>query len=291
MNRKIHVIAFIIGIILLGYSVISAVVFHNPHFYTFFALGSWLTLDYIDYKLNSRSIFSYFISSAHHDAFLLFFITATIACFVVDYIFGVNIAKMWIWRDYQTHDFVFMFLFMNAGYVLSMYELYKIIHSFLRKRVSEKYLINSHVRYSKRAAEIVLIIGGLCLVAPFFQVLLGIKDYIEFIMILPFTGVILITDAITYLYRGKPSIFEILRFNLCFVLSFLITVFIATFVTEMINLPASEWQYIRMPFPSLQVLTIPLAVFIGWVPLVFSTISMVNMVKRIDLVKDREDGK
>ncbi|MEI7603809.1 MAG: hypothetical protein WCJ19_02210 [bacterium] len=38
----------------------------------------------------------------------------------------------------------------------------------------------------------------------------------------------------------------------------------------------------------MKIFDIPLAVFLGWMPLVFGTICIVNVIKRVDFVKDKK---
>jgi len=56
----------------------------------------------------------------------------------------------------------------------------------------------------------------------------------------------------------------------------------------LVNLPSKEWEYIKMPFIGVKIFDIPLAVFLGWMPLVFGTICIVNVIKRVDFVKDKK---
>ncbi|MEI7603808.1 MAG: hypothetical protein WCJ19_02205 [bacterium] len=216
-SKFIHHSIYIFGLCLFIYSLISSIIFHNPHFYTFFAVGSWLVMDYIDYKINKTSILTYFMNSHHRDAFISFFLLATVFCFVVDFVLGVNISKMWVWRDYKSFDFIIMFLFMNAAYTLGMYELFRLIKTILRNKISDKHLININIKkkVGKNIAQGMLYIGLICLIVPFYPVITGQNILIEYVMFFPFLAIILISDSITWLLGGSPILLQIFNFNYC----------------------------------------------------------------------------
>jgi hypothetical protein len=288
-NRKlIHTVSFILGFYLFTYAIFSAIFFNNPRFYTLFALGAYFILDFIDYKLNKTSVMAFFLNRHHWYAFPIFILISTIACFVVDFILGVNIAKMWRWKNYNSFDFLMMFLFMNASYILGMYEIFRIVRSFFEGKITDKHLVK--FRLSKRlevfTAVSGIVIGIVGFVFPFWAVFSKSNFPIEFIMLMPFMGLMVIPDSITYLLHGKPIISEIIRVNLLLVLSLFFTIVIASLGTEILNLFGGEWEYLKMPFSHLTVLSVPLAVFIGWVPLVISTICIVTLVKHLTYLYD-----
>jgi hypothetical protein len=284
----VHTISFFLGFLLFAYSIFSAIFFHNPRFYTLFALGAYLVLDFIDYKINRTSVMTFFLNRRHWYAFPVFLVISTIACFVVDFILGVNIAKMWRWKDYSSFDFVIMHLFMNTSYILGMYEIFRIVRNFLEGKVTEKHLVR--IRISNRIGILLamcgVVIGVVGFIIPFWVEFSKSVFPIEFVMLMPFVGLMLIPDSVTFLLHGKPIIPEIIRINLLLILSLFFTIGIASLGTEILNLFGREWEYLRMPFSSLTVLSVPLAVFIGWVPLVISTICIVTLVKHLIYIYD-----
>jgi len=287
-RKLVHVVSFVLGFYLFGYAIFSAVFFNNPRFYTLFALGAYFVLDFIDYKINKTSIMAFFLNRRHWYAFPLFLLISTIACFVVDYVLGVNIAKMWRWKNYTSFDFLMMFLFMNASYILGMYEIFRIVRSFFERKITDKHLIKFRLSKITEILTAVcgIIIGVIGFSVPFWVVHSKSVFPIEFIMLMPFVGLVLIPDSITFLLKGKPIIPEIIRLNLLLVFSLFFTIVIASLGSEILNLFGGEWEYLRMPFSHLTVLNIPLAVFVGWVPLVISTICIVNFVKHLTYLYD-----
>lgn len=214
--------------------------------------------------------------------------TSTIACFIIDFILGVNIAKMWVWYEYRPFDYFVMYTFMNGAYVFSMYELFRISKALIKRKVTDKHLVKLRINATLHRKTVIsaVVIGVLFIVIPFYPVFLGKDVFIEYIMILPFIGTTMIADGITFLLKGRPIIAEIFRFNLRYVLALFFSIIIASVMTEVINLFAKEWSYVKMPFSSWQLFGIPLSVFIGWAPLVVSTVAIVNFIKRLDYVID-----
>jgi hypothetical protein len=287
-HKFIHTTSFLLGLTFFLYAIFSAVFFNNPRFYTLFALGAYLVLDFIDYKINKTSVMTFFLNRHHWYAFPVFLVISTIACFVIDFILGVNIAKMWRWRNYSSFDFMLMFLFMNVSYILGMYEIFRIVHKFFEGKVTEKHLLKIRIsnRVSILSAVCGIIIGILGFIAPFLTVFSKSAFPVGFVMFLPFLGLMLIPDSVTFLLHGKPVIPEIVRMNLLLVLTLFFTIVIASLGTEILNLFGREWEYLDMPFSNLTLLNVPIVVFIGWVPLVISTICIVTLVKHLTYIYD-----
>jgi hypothetical protein len=229
---------------------------------------------------------SYFINKRHYDIFLVFFAIATFGCFLIDFVYGVNIAQMWVWRDYKPIHFLIMFLFMNVSYILGMYELYRVIKTLLAKHLGNQHLLKLYIhhKFLKLMAIFFIVLGSFSLVAPVYPIITGKSYFIEFIMIFPFLALIMLADSVTFLLKGQTLIGEIMRLNLHEVFSIIATIAVASIFTEALNLYGREWEYIKMPFNTLTVFSVPVAVFIGWVPLVISTVCMVNAVKHVSYV-------
>jgi hypothetical protein len=286
-SQRLHRLMGLVGYMLLVCSIVAAVVFGYQHFYTWFAVGSWLVLDWLDYRKNRTSILGYFYNHKHRDAFFIFFCFATIMAFLVDYVYGVRLSGMWQRPAYSDIHFLRMYAIMNTAYIFGMYELFRLIRSYLQPYVSSRH----HAHFALfRTARMMLgvlgvIAGAAALTAPYVASQQG-GAHMEYVMILPFIGMWLMGDSITSLLKGKPIIGELMRGNVLQGLSLGLTVLSAAFVTEFINLYAHEWIYAYMPFQGWNVLGIPVAVFVGWTPLVVGVIAIVNMVKHLDYVRD-----
>lgn len=288
-SYTLHWISLAVGLLFLVPSIALAVFFSYQHFYTAFAFGSWLVLDFIDWRLNGTSVLGYFFRHNHRDAFAAFLLLATIFCFLVDYVYGVKLSEMWEWQGYRTIHFVRMYLFMNASYVLGMYELFRVIRSLLSRKISTAHMFKLRLGNDTRRflLSALIALGIIFLLAPLYALALKTDRFMEFVMILPFVGMLLLSDGITGALNGKPVLSELVRGNRLQFSSLLATALTAALVTEALNLYGQEWRYVKMPFPELQVAGIPVAVFVGWVPLVLGSIATVNLVKQADAIWDR----
>lgn len=288
-SKRLHYGTAMLGCILFFCSIVSAVVFSYPHFYTWFAVGSWLILDWIDYHKNGKSILGYFYNHKHRVAFFSFFFVATIAAFLIDYVYGVRLSTMWKWPAYSNLDFIRMYTIMNVAYIFSMYELYRVVRTYLKPYISEEHRILFTIKRKKRISlnTIGIIIGIIFLLTPFISWSTGWTALIAYLMFLPFLGMWLVCDNITALLNGKSIFSEVIRGNMLLITSLTIAGITATLVTEFINLFAHEWIYRFMPFESLRFFEIPIAVIIGWIPLIIGVISMLNMVKHINYLRDK----
>lgn len=291
MNRQIkiksavlHRIAFVLGLPIFLLSVMLAVFFSYNRFYSLFAVGSLLILSWIDYKINKDSILEYFFFKSNKRATLIFFAVSTVSFFTVDYIYGVKVAGMWNWIDYEFIDYTIMFLFMNLAFILSTYELYKLVSLMLRKTIPDKNLLKINFVQNQQSLlyKIIFISGLIFLALPLYVFIFNINVFIEYAMIFPFFGVLLLTDFLTYRLEGDLICEKILNLNPLYISSFIFTSILASFATEFVNLFGHEWEYLRMPFDNITIFTIPAAVFLGWIPLVLAVVSIVNMTKSVN---------
>jgi hypothetical protein len=285
--KKLHYGTAIFGCFLFLSSIILAVVFRYPHFYTWFAVGSWLVLDWIDYYKNKKSILGYFYNHKHKIAFFCFFFFATVMAFLIDYTYGVHLSKLWQWPAYSNWDFIQMYSIMNLAYIFGMYELFRVIRTYLKPHISERHLISFEIKTKKRIIlNIIGIISGIIfLLVPLFCWFAGSTTWINYLMLFPFVGMWLLSDSATSLLRGQAVIGEVLRGNMLQIISLTLTGLSATLVTEIINLNAHEWVYLSMPFENFRFFAIPVAVIIGWIPLVVGVISLLNLVKHVEYLQ------
>lgn len=120
------------------------------------------------------------------------------------------------------------------------------------------------------------------IIAPSYILILNTKMFVEYVMFLPFISMIFIADGITFITGGKPILDSILHLKKLNVYSLFLTGISAALVTEFLNLFGNEWRYVRMPFQNIAVFDVPVAVFIGWIPLVIGSIAIINLVKHVD---------
>jgi hypothetical protein len=287
ISKRLHYGTAMLGCVLFFGSIIAAIFFSYPHFYTWFAVGSWLILDWIDYHKNRKSILGYFYNHKHRITFFSFFFLATLAAFLIDYIYGVRLSNMWEWPAYSSLDFVRMYTIMNVAYIFGMYELFRVIRTYLKPYISEHHRVSFTIKTKSRSILNIsgIIVGIIFLLIPLLSWYVGSISIMKYLMFLPFVGMWLVSDNITSLLKGKSIISEVIRGNMLQILSLTLAGSIATLVTEIINLYAHEWVYRFMPFENLQFFEIPIAVIIGWVPLVIGVISLLNMVKHVSYLK------
>ena len=133
-TKTIHNLSFLVGLFFFLLSLYLAFFVPASFFYTSFALGTWLILDFADYKLTRSSILSFFYNHRHRATFIFFFLVAFIFCFIVDYIWGIRILKIWEWINYQLIEYLRMYLIMNISFVLGIYEFYRVVKTLLRDK-------------------------------------------------------------------------------------------------------------------------------------------------------------
>lgn len=278
--NMIHIVCLISGLTLFLYSVISAVIFHNDRFYSSFALGSFLLLSCINYRLNRESTVKFFLFEASRRTKSMFILISTASFFAVDYYYGVQLSGMWNWIGYGFVDYIFMFAFMNIAFILSMYELYRIIFHILAGYIPDKNYLNFNPE--KNISGTILVFGVIFLLLPMYVNVFQRNNFIEYAMIFPFFGILLLADRMSLRINRGSVLGKIFSLNMLYIVSFFLTSLFASAATEGVNLFGREWEYVRMPFGDLKISEVPIAVFIGWIPLVLAVISIVNMVKNMN---------
>lgn len=285
LSRAAHIGTLICGITLFLLSLYLAFLSQESFFYTPFVLGFWLTLDYADYKLNRNSILTFFIKPRYSNFFYFFFFVAFIFFFIIDFLWGVHLLKMWEWINYGWLQVLKMFFIMNVSFMMSMYELYRVLKTIFKRWIKAQNLLYFRLPYHSRDLIYIslLLIGITLIISPYYLWVFKL-DIPDWVMVLPYLSLLLIPDSVTYLTGGEPVIEELIRLNKLNVTSLLATVLVAFVVTEGINLSGDEWKYLSMPFPTLKVFNIPLAALVGWVPLTAGSVALINMVKHIAIV-------
>ena len=281
--KLVHIISLIIGIAFLFLSFYLAFILRDGQFYTSFTLGSWLVLDFIDYRLNRNSILSFFYNHKYRYVFSLFFFVSFIFCFTIDFAWGVKTLKLWEWNNYALVQYIRMYLIMNVSFLLSMYELYRILKTVLKNIISEEHLLFFRFPYHRKSLIYIFLLffGVLFLISPLYIEVFSASLFSPYILLLPYLSMILIPDAITYLIGGKSVLEDFIRLNPLRLTALLLTVLIGFIITEGLNHYGAEWTYLNMPFSTFRLYDVPVAVLIGWVPLITGAICLINMVKYI----------
>ena len=182
---------------------------------------------------------------------------------------------------------------MNASFVLSMYELFRVIKTLIHRRfgIKDDSLFEFKFYYKRKGRFYIyaLLIGLFGLIVPGYSLVFNTQKFIEYAMLFPFLSILLITDSLTYLTGGIPILDEVLKVKRLDVISLVLTSTVGAVFTEFLNLFGNEWSYIKMPFQNIMLVGIPIAVFIGWIPLVVGSISIVNMIKHVTYVFEKKD--
>lgn len=130
--------------------------------------------------------------------------------------------------------------------------------------------------------------GVVFFAAPLYTIIFNTQYLIEYATLLPFIAMIFVTDSINFFLKGNPLIKDFYRFNPLIVFSIIIAWILTSVGTELLNLFAKEWEYTLMPLSYIKIASVPLAVFIGWFPLIIAPIAAVRLIKRIDFIKQQK---
>ncbi len=276
-NFNLHKLLGVFGVFIFIFSLVIVFFTNYSYFYTFFLLGSWFILDYINFSLTKKSILnSLLIKKNRHFIFFILIINA-ISAFLVDYVYGVKIVGMWEWNNYGVFQWIIMLVFMTLLFCFVVYETYCFFYVFLSKEFREKL----KVRIGKRFERIILYLGFIMLILPLLNYLFLKNFYPNYFLIFAFIGIWFITEGVTNYFGGKTLLIKILNGDKKVIFSIIFSTFFLAFVHEFINFFAKEWAYVNAPFHEISLYGVPISILLGWFPLVIFCISVVNLIKTV----------
>ena len=121
-------------------------------------------------------------------------------------------------------------------------------------------------------------LGLIFLVLPYFYYL-NIGEDFGVIMVLPFIGILLLSDLFLFQYK-VPFIIRIVKDKLTIV-SILVSTIILFITHELINIFGHEWGYLNLPFRFITAYGVPISAFFGWIILVLFCVSFVSWIQEI----------
>jgi hypothetical protein len=277
MKKHFHKVIGILGFFIFLFSLVLTFFTNYSYFYTFFLLGSWFILDYVNFKFTGKSIINFLFKKTNAYLIFLFLIVNAVAAFLVDYLYGVRIVQMWEWTNYGVWHWVVMIGFMTVFFCFVVYETYR----FFLFILSKEFRGNMKNKVGKKFEKIMIYLGFFMLLIPLINYLFFNNFYPNYFLIFAFIGIWFICDGFADYFGGRTIISKILNGNLKVILSIILsTVFLAV-LHEFLNFFSVEWKYINAPFQEIAIYGIPISVLIGWLPLVIFCISVVNLVKII----------
>jgi hypothetical protein len=244
----------------------------------FFCLAYIFILDYIDYKLRKESLINNIFSKKHLKSTLIFLIGAIASATVVDYFYGVKLFEIWLWNSYTTFNWIILYTIINFSFIILSYQTYKIIEYFISKKIKEKHI---EIKNKQKTKRTFFKIGIIFLIIPLINYLLFKNIGTNYTMLLPFISILLFSDMFLLKYK-TPVTIRVLKHDRKTIYSALLTTLFLVITHEIINIFSYEWIYINIPFINLQILTVPIAVIIGWIPLILFCISFVELIIEID---------
>ena len=277
MKMYFHKVIGILGFFIFLFSLVLTFFTNSSYFYTFFLLGSWFILDYVNFKFTGKSIINFLFKKANAYLIFLFLIVNAAAAFLVDYLYGVRIVQMWEWTNYGTWHWVVMIVFMTLFFCFVVYETYR----FFLFILSKEFRGNIKNKVGQKFENIMIYLGFFMLLIPLINYLFFNNFYSNYFLIFAFIGIWFICDGFANYFGGRTIISKILNGDLKVILAIVLSTIFLAVLHEFLNFFSIEWKYINAPFQEIAIYGVPVSVLIGWLPLVIFCISVVNLVKII----------
>ena len=197
--------------------------------------------------------------------------------FAVDYLYGVLLFNIWIWKYYTTFNYIILYTLINFFFILICYELFVFVKYKLKKKIRGKKIKLTYYKKNKIQNKLWLF-GILFLVLPYFY-FVNISKGTGIVMVLPFIAILLLSDLFLSKYQ-TPYILRIFKDKLT-IFTTLITTIILFITHELINIFGREWGYLNLPFRLFSIYGVPISAFLGWILLVLFCVSFVSWIFEI----------
>lgn len=285
MKLLLHKVIGIIGFFIFLFSLVLTFFTNSSYFYTFFLLGSWFMLDYVNFKLTKKSVINLLFRKGNAYLIFLFLLINATGAFLVDYLYGVKLVKMWEWTNYGFLHWIIMLVFMTILFCFVVYETYRFFFFIFSKEFRE----SSRTRIGKKFEKIMLYLGAFMLLIPLLNYLFFNNFLSNYFLIFAFIGIWFICDGFTNYLGGRTIISRIFNGDKRSIFGIIISTILLAFIHELLNMFVGEWKYLNAPFQDVAINGVPVSILIGWLPLVIFCISVVNLVKVI--IKEKNSFK
>lgn len=249
--------------------------------------GVWLLFDALDFKLNKYSIL-HRIRNKH--SILLYLVLGGIFIGLFIEFFGAYASGLW-WEPFYTYLFKKSFfhavlIFFSTDilyYVLifpACFSVYRVIYHFFKKEIQKSTF--GFKKYEKNVFPFLGLIGLGMIIPSLFLIFISkttslTKGVFFGISLL---GLWFFLEYLEYKHHQKSMLKDLFELNFKPALAILITSFLLTLATEGLNLHSTGWKYRNFPLADINLLGIPLMVFLGWVPFVIVYLSFFRVFFR-----------
>ncbi|MFH0797973.1 MAG: hypothetical protein V1906_01030 [Candidatus Woesearchaeota archaeon] len=277
MKERLHKWLGVLGLLILTASLLIAFFMEGRKFYTLFLLGSWMVLDYLNYRVIGSSLISYLMEKSHHYLIAVLMLMNSLFAFIVDYAYGVSIVGMWRWPHYGWLDWVFMLGFMTLFFCFVVYETFRLFQFLL----SKEFHLKTKRRKHKILDKSLIYLGMVFLAIPLVNYFWLSNAYGNYLMIFAFIGIWFVCDSIAG-YLGRETVMDmIIDGDKAAIFGILGAALFLAVTHEFVNYFAGEWKYVNAPFHNVMIGNVPVSVLVGWIPLVIFCIALINLVKAL----------
>lgn len=279
----------LIGLILVVGSIISSVVFGFYFWYSFYVIGAFMFFGSLNYKLGSKSVFSY-VLNRKYKPFLLIYTLGLFLALLVDIIYGRNIATLWYYPNLKgIYDFVFPLLFYYPFGGLQVYEIFYFCKTVLAKKLKDKNIYHLGKKVKTIIIDVLILFFILGLLVPLVNLLFNANRHANEIMVFIMILTVFSTDALVYKINKKSVVLEFIQGNKLIIATLALSWIIAVVLTEVPNVFSWEWIYHNVPFINFEFLKINILIFtFGWFFLVFVPVRGIDLIKLLFKLKEEK---
>ncbi len=202
---------------------------------------------------------------------LLLLVLGTIITLIIEYI-GAYLSPAWFY-SFDFFNFRYDFWFSIGAYIMyipSAYETFTLIGNITKIKVKQRKNYQQLMNYF-------LIISVFLMFLPFFW---SSERYPGLAFCFFIIGLVLCLDYMNC-KLGKSSVLLNSFNSLKYLLIFFITSLILSIPSEYTNIMQYVWTYVNIPLIHIELYNVPVAVLIGWIPLVGIWINVFEITKHL----------
>lgn len=275
----------VIGFLILATSIVAAIFFRYPYYYSFFVIGMFLFFDsFYRYLQKDKNLYASFSIPIFLSLNLRKIFYVLLFVFITDFLLGQVVLKLWTYPYYDSFFniiLLYVIIYPIGGIsVLAMYRVFYIIFSkeFKNMRIfhlgNPKKLVYLVIHISMYLLPTAVILPLVLFTTDSIVNLVNNKGAYLILSLFILYEWTFLFDIITLAYKGRPLMLDLLEGNMVVIISIFVTALLGAFLHEYINTFAYEWRYnaLAMPF-SVEILGIPVFIFVCWIFLTAMCIS------------------
>ena len=245
-----------------------------------FVIGYWLFFDAIDFMISGTSLIHKI--KKKHSLMPILVITGIFIGILFE-IFGVMISNLWAYTNFTIFFYVDGIIFGYGFPILMYYSAYRVVLHLVRNKFGKfgKKLVSRNEE--TLFFSVLSYVGIACTLVPLLIIpYLDLLDPVPRGMLFGLTlvGIWFLLESIEYKQHKRSLIKDVFEGYWNPAVAIVIAAIMTGISWELFNTVDFAWKYQNLPFNDTTVLGVPIAVIIGWIPLLIIYLSFYRVISK-----------